>query len=182
MAPLLMGLLRGGPVAYKLIERFLAKHQPVNPTHAQDWSRSTPLNIQHTVLEGDMATADDPYLGFKEKTTMEDLTDLLVEHKNWDEDRNKMVEMLENLQELKDAKGGMWAIEDELRHTNEFYRKSDVEDSRSVMSETLKKYIQPPTQVFSASEGAPRTIIEPERIPASKGIWMDVIRQFKENR
>ena len=160
MAPLLMGLLRGGPVAYKLIERFLAEHQPVGEKMATERGQ----NIYQT-LDSNRNQAGYG-IGFTEKPMTDDLLDMLVEHKKFDSDRNNMVDMLKNLQEIKDLG----------------YRQSDVIDSRYLLNEKLKEYTEPPIQVFEADEGAPRTVIPSERIPARRGIWMDVLRDFKENR
>ena len=160
MAPLLMGLLRGGPVAYKLIERFLAEHQPVGEKMATERGQ----NIYQT-LDSNRNQAGYG-IGFTEKPMTDDLLDMLVEHKKFDSDRNNMVDMLKNLQEIKDL----------------VYRQSDVIDSRYLLNERLKEYTEPPIQVFPESEGAPRTVIPSERIPARRGIWMDVLRDFKENR
>ena len=171
MAPLLMGLLRGGPVAYKLIERFLAEHQPVGEKMATERGQ----NIYQT-LDSNRNQAGYG-IGFTEKPMTDDLLDMLVEHKKFDSDRNNMVDMLKNLQELK-----TWEKSLNKNSGDNFYYKNNVSDSRSVLSEALKEYTEPPTQVFPESEGAPRTVIPSERIPARMGIWMDVLRDFKENR
>ena len=120
------------------------------------------------------------YLGVQEKPMIEDVRELYNSMTRWDRDRDSMVDALNELKSLKDVKS-------DLVHSpeGEFYYKGNVESSSIDLLNKLMPYREPPIQQYPASQypgGPGKTTITPKRIPAREGIWMDVLRKFKENR
>lgn len=120
------------------------------------------------------------YLGMKEKPMIEDVREFYNSMTRWDRDRDSMVDALNELKSLKDVKS-------DLVHSpeGEFYYKGNVNSSSIDLLNKLQNYREPPIQEYPASQhsgGPGRVMITPKRIPAREGIWMDVLRKFKEGQ
>ena len=128
------------------------------------------------------------YLGASEKSLIDGVQEFYSLMTNWDRDRDSMVDALNELKSLKDVKSDLVHSPD-----GEFFYKGNVESSSIDLLNKLRPYREPPIQVYESGHdrsdygfdpprGPGRVTITPDRIPAREGIWMDVLRKFKENR
>ena len=172
----------------------LKNSTPENPLYQESISdmHQQELMPHHWVGSMGDTLPEDPYpedllqglpegeLGFKEKPLIEDVREFYNSMTKWDRDRDSMVDALNELKSLKDVKS-------DLVHSpeGEFYYKGNVNSSSIDLLNKLQNYREPPIQQYPASQypgGPGKLTITPDRIPAREGIWMDVLKDFKENR
>jgi len=172
----------------------LKNSTPENPLYQESISdmHQQELMPHHWVGSMGDTLPEDPYpedllqglpegeLGFKEKPLIEDVREFYNSMTKWDRDRDSMVDALNELKSLKDVKS-------DLVHSpeGEFYYKGNVNSSSIDLLNKLQNYREPPIQQYPASQypgGPGKLTITPDRIPAREGIWMDVLRKFKEGQ
>ena len=167
--------------------------EPVSDMHQRE------LMPHHRVsATGDTArrlSDSSAYLGASEKSLIDDVQEFYSSMTRWDRDRDSMVDALNELKSLKDVKRSEndWIVGDDLSPEGEFYGKGEQKSSSINLLNKLLPYREPPIQEYPSGHerssygmdpprGPGRVIITPDRIPAREGIWMDVLRKFREGQ
>ena len=167
--------------------------EPVSDMHQRE------LMPHHRVsATGDTArrlSDSSAYLGASEKSLIDDVQEFYSSMTRWDRDRDSMVDALNALKSLKDVKRSEndWIVGDDLSPEGEFYGKGEQKSSSINLLNKLLPYREPPIQEYPSGHerssygmdpprGPGRVIITPDRIPAREGIWMDVLRKFREGQ
>ena len=171
----------------------LKNSTPENPLYQESISdmHQQELMPHHWVGSMGDTLPEDPYpedllqglpegeLGFKEKPLVEDVREFYNSMTRWDRDRDSMVDALNELKSLKEKSDSVDSPE------GKFYHKGFVQSNAIDLLNKLQNYREPPIQQYPASQypgGPGKVTITPDRIPAREGIWMDVLRKFKEGR
>ena len=161
----------GGPVPMQDIENWLKKNEEQRGFYGPDQITPTHRTREGQTTDVDNALVDLPYMGFKEKPLMDDVSEFWQANKSWDDDVSQLLESLQALKREKKLKaeykkdaGDKWTKADERDWKQmEVMRKHQLQDK-------LGEYLQSQSDLNKGIE---------HKTKSKDSIWMSVLDAMK---
>jgi hypothetical protein len=159
----------GGPVPMEDIENWLKKNEEQRGFYGTDQITPTHRTREGQTTDVDNALVDLPYMGFKEKPLMDDVSEFWQANKSWDDDVEEMLRAIRRLKKLQPYKRKMGISEMGTRQGATIGEEKAL--ARHQLMDKLGQYLQSQSDLNKGIE---------HKTKAKDSIWMSVLDAMKK--